>query len=420
MRITQIEMENVKRIKAISVRFDPKKNMIVIGGQNGQGKTSFIDGIMYALSGKSVSSKPIRNGKDKAVVKLDLGDYQVERRFTPSGSKLIVTANGDRLPSPDALLQSIYSKLTFDPLDFTMRKPKEQLETLQQIAGLDFADLDKSRAAAYEKRTDINREVKRLQGSLDSMPFHANVPKEPIDVADLKAKAEKASAFEGKITELESTIANAEKRRDELNAEIERLHVKVADLNKNIGVVKVELLRVMEEAEAQEIDTDEVWNTIKESETINAKVRENQKRDEVEADLEKAQGMSKAQSALIDDFDDKRAKRIRQAKLPIEGLGFAEDHVTFNGLPFDQCSGAEQLRISTAIALAQNPELRTCLVRGGPLLDEKSLALMSQLADELDFQIIMERVGDGKECSLIIEDGQVIETREGVTVPQES
>lgn len=48
MKINSLELENVKRIKAVKI--EPTENgLTVIGGRNGQGKTSVLDSIAWAL-----------------------------------------------------------------------------------------------------------------------------------------------------------------------------------------------------------------------------------------------------------------------------------------------------------------------------------------------------------------------------------
>ena len=61
MKLTLIEITNLKRLKA--VRLEPSdKGLTVIGGRNGQGKTSVLDGIAYALGGESAAEVADRLG----------------------------------------------------------------------------------------------------------------------------------------------------------------------------------------------------------------------------------------------------------------------------------------------------------------------------------------------------------------------
>lgn len=50
IKINKLEIENVKRIKAVKI--EPTKNgLTIVGGNNNQGKTSVLDSIAWALGG---------------------------------------------------------------------------------------------------------------------------------------------------------------------------------------------------------------------------------------------------------------------------------------------------------------------------------------------------------------------------------
>lgn len=62
MKINKLEIENVKRVKAVKI--EPNQNgLTIIGGKNNQGKTSVLDSIAWALGGERY--KPSQStGKD--------------------------------------------------------------------------------------------------------------------------------------------------------------------------------------------------------------------------------------------------------------------------------------------------------------------------------------------------------------------
>ena len=93
--------------------------------------------------------------------------------------------------------------------------------------------------------------------------------------------------------------------------------------------------------------------------------------------------------------------------MPVKGLSFGEGEVVFNGLPLNQASDAEQLRVSIAIAMAANPKLRVLRIRDGSLLDERSLAAVATMADTQDYQIWIERVDSSGKVGVHMEDGEV-------------
>ncbi|MCL5460434.1 hypothetical protein M3M33_17480, partial [Loigolactobacillus coryniformis] len=71
------------------------------------------------------------------------GVCSIERIFTPGGTRLVVR-NADNVPqaTPQALLDRIISKITFDPLSFVRMKPVEQMELLRKLVNLDFTKLN--------------------------------------------------------------------------------------------------------------------------------------------------------------------------------------------------------------------------------------------------------------------------------------
>jgi hypothetical protein len=82
-----------------------------------------------------------------------------------------------------------------------------------------------------------------------------------------------------------------------------------------------------------------------------------------------------------------------------------------SGVPLEQASAAESLRASMAIAIAMNPDFPVALIRDGSLLDENSLRLVEEMAAEKNCQVWVERVGEGEECSVIISEGVIKESR---------
>lgn len=79
--------------------------------------------------------------------------------------------------------------------------------------------------------------------------------------------------------------------------------------------------------------------------------------------------------------------------------------VTLNGLPLDQASAAERLRVSVAIRLAMNPRLRVLLIRDANLMDRESMRLVAEMARAAGAQLRLERVEVDDQATVLIEDG---------------
>ena len=109
----------------------------------------------------------------------------------------------------------------------------------------------------------------------------------------------------------------------------------------------------------------------------------------------------------IKEIDSRKVKLLQEADLPVPGLGVDDEGVTFNGVPFIQASAAERLRVSVAMAMAANPEVRVICIKDASLLDADSRKLLADMAAEHDYQIWYEVVGDGGPTGIVIEDGEV-------------
>ena len=109
----------------------------------------------------------------------------------------------------------------------------------------------------------------------------------------------------------------------------------------------------------------------------------------------------------IDAIDAKKSEMLAKANMPIAGLGINEDGVTYTGIPFDQISSAEQLKVSLAIAMAANPQIRVIRIMDGSLLDGDNFKVIQEMADAKDYQVFVEKVDDSGKVGVYIEDGEV-------------
>lgn len=431
MKITKLSAENVKRISAVEIT--PDGRMVVVGGKNGAGKSSVLDTIMYALGGtKSIPSQPIRNGAKKAEISLELDGERrllVKRVMSRTGGSLVVRADETSAPlsSPQALLDKFCGKVAFDPLEFTRLKPREQIERLRELVGLDFTALDQEYQACFDGRTQVNRKVKALKAQVDASPV-PDRKDEPVEVASLMAELKRRREVNKANAELHKRAADAKKAWVDKEAEVKSQRDVVASMKKQLAEQKKLLGDLESDAaglkvagsdasqaadDVDDLDTSRIEYQIESADEVNARVRKAQEREACIADWKAKTEESERYTKRLTEIDAEKQRAMEQAKWPVDGLGFDDDGVTFNGLPFCQASSAEALRVSVAIGAGLNPVLRVMLIRDGSLLDDASLATIAQLAEERDLQLWIERVGDGKECSVVIEDGHV---REEVTV----
>ena len=416
--ITELRIENVKRIRAVNITPDGKPAQ-VIGGKNAAGKTSTLDSIEMAIGGsKAIPQEPLRRGARKGKAAVSLGtvgeepDFMVERTFSPDGTSQLVVKNREGVPqkSPQALLDSLCAAISFDPFAFTRLEPKKQDAILKEALNLDFTDLDNRRASAFAERTEKKRAVKDLDAQYAAMPEHPNAPAAEVSVSELAKELNVSRGTEGERRVAENRVSNAENLVARANATIQRLKTEMKAAEKALKTETDGLAEATATLAAlPEIkDTSALEEQIQTAEETNAKIRANATRKAHLARLNDAEKRVKQLDEAIEKCDTEKQEILAGANFPIPGLGFDETGPTLNGVPLEQSSSAEQLRVSVAIGFALNPRLRVLLIREGSLLDEESMGILSEMAAEAGGQLWLEVVKGSPDGSCVyIEDGQV-------------
>ena len=412
MKIIQLTAENIKKLKVVDIT--PTKDFIQITGKNGSGKTSVLDAIWWALAGKdAIQGQPIRKGEPKAMIRLNLGECVVTRRFTESGTTLVVE-NGDgfRAASPQAMLDAIIGHLAFDPLEFSRMDAKKQFDALKVIAdvGVDLEALTKEDENDKNRRRDITRDIKTLQGQLAGIVYPFDAPDEEVNVGDLIKELGELENHNTIVLENERAREKYEARIKEIDATIEDLQAKIADLKeaKVRGHAMIDALPAMTPK-----STDSVKAQIAGAQEINKGVAAKKQNGELNAKIALMQNNVDVIETILKERESIRAKALLESKMPINGLTLGDKEVLYRDIPFDQLSAAEQLRVSVAIAMAANPKLKVIRIKDGSLLDDASLKIIQEMAAEREYQVWCETVNTTGKVGIVMEDGEVAAINEG-------
>lgn len=411
MKVVSLYAENVKRLKAVHVVPDPDGNLVIVAGRNAQGKTSVLDSIWLALGGGTAgreTAKPIREGQDRAVVTLDLGDLKVTRSWQGDKTTLRVeNADGARYSSPQTMLDALVGRLSFDPLAFAQQDEKSQRATLLSLIDLPFdpTELDAQRRRVFEDRTDVNRELKQLEAQVAAIPTpDEDVPAEEISLADLLEQQRVARRHQDRAQQIREDHALHQGNLDRAKAAAEAAEQAVAAAEQDLRDSAAALAGIPEDLPDPTVYDEQLLKL----EATNRAVREAQQRDRLVAHVGEVTNRSALLTETLQEIDAQRERALSEAKFPIDGLGFDEDGVTYQDVPFKQASAAEQLRVSVAMAMALNPKVRVIRITDGSLLDSTNLALIEQMAGEHEFQVWIERVDESGATGVVIEDGQVV------------
>jgi hypothetical protein len=410
MQLIELRAENFKRL--VAVRFRPTGAVTPITGKNGAGKSSVLDAIASALGGGALAPElPIRAGQTRAEVELDLGDIVVRRKWTAKGSTLEVLAkDGASYKSPQAVLDRLVGELSFDPLAFGRMKPSEQAATLAKVAGADLDAHKAERQRLFDQRAAVNRQAKELAGALALM---ARVPDgTPDEEVSLTAVLDELKAAEQGQREYDLVRRTKEAALLKFEAQGKRvaaLRAELAEQEKLWAEMERESQSAAERLAAapRPLDPEPIRQRGREAEGLNKAVRAKALRANREREAAAKAAESEALSAALSAHDAALETQLAAAPLPVPGLGIQAGGVTLGGIPFSQCSGAERLRASVAIALALNPKLKLMLIRDGSLLDDDGMRLLDELAAGAGAQVLIERVADGKAVGVRIVDGEV-------------
>jgi predicted ATP-dependent endonuclease of OLD family len=398
LRIVQLQAENFMKLKAVEIT--PHGDTVIISGKNAAGKSAVLNAIVFALGGKKALNKipdPVRHGEKSTKVTIDLGDYSVTRRWKDGKSQLEITSNDNRkikYGSPAGMLDSIVGELSFDPLEFANQSEKDQIKTLLELVKLpiDLYALDDDRKVMYESRTLVNRAVKHLDGKVAGFPA-VDAPNTEINTSDIMSAMELAT----------KTISDNKDVRDDYSKKLDAK----SELSTSIQVLESELLRQQDRLSNVEFDIDRFKRQVEflidpdltvfkdqlqNAEQINANVRSMQQRNQIIAELNAEKENSEELTAKINEIDDLKERTIREAEMPIEGLG--------------------QNKISVAIGMAMNPKLKVLLIRDGSALDSNSMNDISEMVKEKGYQAWIEVVRDDQTLGVCIEDGSVVAVNE--------
>lgn len=430
MKVHKLVLENFMAITSATFDFDGKH--AILSGPNGAGKSSVIDSIIYALSKTDAKIEdPIQHGKDLTIIRAYIGDIVAERRISPGNDKLkVYSKDGKVYDSPATLLNGFFDVICMDPLEYKNMKESEQRAYIIDLVGLSdkLEELQEECKAKEDERRLIGRDVKRVKGALEehgdkkevSEDYEDVDPSEfsaSNDIERLESENKKLEEFRNSVKELEGLnkqkqriiekeIPDIDKQIEALKERKENLHDDIKEINDDINEISDEIKTFDEVKISQNIKS--LKNDIKNFEEIKAILEHNKKADELLKDLERHQQAYDDYTKAIKDLRNEGRMLVNNADMPIDGLDVTADAILYKGTRFNDLSSSEQIRVSTAIAMAINPQMKFVLIKDGSLLDEKSKKIIFDMADNNDFQIIMEQVASGDEkTGFYIEDGEL-------------
>lgn len=409
IKINKLEIENVKRIKAVKIE-PTEKGLTVIGGRNNQGKTSVLDAIAWALGGDRYRpSQPVRNG---SVIPPNLhivmnNGLVVERKGKNSDLK-VTDPSGEK--GGQQLLNEFVEQLALDLPKFMEASGREKAQTLLKIIGIgDQLDvLDRKEKELYNNRLAIGQIADRKKKFADEQTYYPDAPKEMVSPSELIKQQQEILARNGRNEEYRKNASDLKEKYVKLDSEINELQRKLSE-KLEIQTELAEALAVARKTveELHDESTVELEASLANIEEINRKVRANLDKDKAEEDALDYRNQYNALTVEINKIRKEKTDLLQSAELPLPELSVREGELIYKGQKWDNMSGSDRLKVSTAIVRKLNPKCGFVLLDKLEQMDLETLHEFGEWLEEEGLQAIATRVSTGDECSIIIEDGYV-------------
>lgn len=400
VKINELELENVKRIKAIKVE-PSERGLTIIGGRNNQGKTSVLDSIAWALGGNRF--RPSQAARDGSVIpphlRVKLSNGIVVERAGKNSDLKVIDPDGRR--GGQQLLDEFVEQLALDLPRFMQSSSKEKANTLLQIIGVgdQLYALDRQEAELYSRRHAIGQIADQKTKFAREMPDFPGVPKEPVSASELIRQQQDILAENGENQRKRTKAAQLEAEKQRLRRALDEMQEKYDIVCRDCEIAGRDAMGLLDQS------TEELERNIQDIESINRKVRANLDKEKAEADAAEYGNQYAALTTEIERVRQSRMDLLQGAKLPLPGLSVEDGELTYQGKRWDNMSGSDQLKVSTAIVRAINPKCGFVLLDKLEQMDLETLREFGAWAESEGLQCIATRVSTGGECSIIIEDG---------------
>jgi DNA repair exonuclease SbcCD ATPase subunit len=410
VKINKLEIENVKRVKAVTI--EPTSNgLTILGGNNNQGKTSVLDAIAWALGGnKYKPSKPARDGSmNPPTLRLELSNGLIVERKGKNSDLKVTDPSGQK--AGQQLLDSFVEELALNLPKFIESSSKDKANTLLQIIGVGdkLWELDRKEERLYNERRTIGQIADQKKKYAAEQPHYPEAPNELVSISDLIHEQQEILARNGE---------NARKRqnREEIRSQLHLSESRLKQLKEQLAQEEATHEKLMGDyieanksiEDLVDESTEEIENSIANIEEINRKVRANLDKEKAEEDAKQYSSQYDQLTKQIQDVRDERTSLLDSADLPLPGLSVEDGELVFEGQKWDNMSGSQQLRVATAIVRKLKPECGFVLLDKLEQMDIPTLTEFGKWLESEGLQAIATRVSSGEECQIIIEDGYVV------------
>lgn len=411
VKINSLELENVKRVKA--VKLEPTASgLTVVGGKNNQGKTSVLDAIAWALGGAKY--KPSQAQREGSLVEpqlhIELSNGMVVERLGKNGSLKVTDPSGQK--GNQSLLDGFISQFALDLPKFMEADKNTKAKILLQIIGVGdkLSAFDKQESELYNRRTEIGRIADQKKKYADEMVQWDGVPEEIVSAAELIQQQQEILARNGRNQELRNQAKNLEAQKTLLEQRIEEaqkalntMHEQFAELMEKLSIANTNAKDLQDESTA------ELEESIANIDSTNAKVRDNLNKQRAQEEADEYKRQYGDLTTQIEEVRKSRMELLNGVEMPLDDLSVQDGELVYKGQKWDNMSGSDQLKVATAIVRKTNPQCGFVLLDKLEQMDIDTMNEFGKWLQDNNLQAIATRVSTGDECSIFIEDGYSVD-----------
>lgn len=298
MKISKIKISNLFGIKEQSL--DGKS--IEITGSNGQGKTSILDAIRYALTNSSERDYIVKKGESEGeiLIETDTGLSINRKKRTQSSDYKSIKQNEKEINSPESFLKEIFTPMQLNPIEFTQMSKQEQNRIILDLiefdwdlnwikekfgeipSGIDYSqnilevlnEIQSEDGEYYKARQDINRDIRNNRAFIsdiaDGLPEKYDAEKwEKFNLTEKLKELMTIKEQNARINEAKQFIANYDNKVKGYEAERQ---IAISAEEKNISIerenLQKEIARLEEQIKSNKEKLNNLDNTLEDRKKI--------------------------------------------------------------------------------------------------------------------------------------------------------
>jgi hypothetical protein len=404
MKIQKVKIRDFKVIKNLETEVNG--NNILLIGDNGVGKSSFIQFIEIAL-GRQVDLPVLDSGNGYVEVDKDGQEWRFDVVFKKGKPVITVTSPDGFKDDRKSVLAKVVGAMDFDIDQFVAMSDskagqKKQVEIFLSLLPKEvqdfIADQNYRVKRSFDERTEKNREIKTLEGFLSEHPYTKVVdplPESKIDTIELTVKIETALESNKKRAEIKSRYDARLNELSDIEFQIKALQDKAKMLQQSQDKAN----EWLSDPANAEVDLTDLMTQKDNAYAINSMFA---MKDDYEKNSKQLKALREEvgdMTVFVETSRQAIADAIKDCDSPVEGLTFDDETLIYNDVPVTAAnlSSSEIMHLGIKLKMAENPDLGVLFIQRGESLGSARLKEIQELAKANNWQIIMEQVERGNE-----------------------